>query len=158
MADSNLDFLSTLPLFQELSLQEISILDQYLGLLELGAGDIVFDEGDSGEFVCFVVDGELEVSKKAFSGESSVITRLVKGQTIGEMALVDKLPRSATVTACSPSSLTVLSRRDFEELTVQSPEIAIKILKYLARRLSLNLRKTSNQMSDRLETNQPATA
>lgn len=158
MADSNLDFLSTLPLFQELSLQEIAILDQYLGLLELAAGDTVFDEGDNGEFVCFVVDGELEVSKKGVNGESSMLTKLAKGQTIGEMALIDKLPRSATVTACSPSSLTVLSRRDFEELAVQSPEIAIKILKYLARRLSLNLRRTSNQVSDRLETDQSANA
>jgi CRP-like cAMP-binding protein len=79
-----------------------------------------------------------------------VITKLGKGQTIGEMALVDELPRSATVKTCSPSSLTVLSRKDFEELAVQSPEIAIKILKYLARSLSLSLRKTSNRLSDNL--------
>jgi hypothetical protein len=43
MADSDLDFLSRLPLFQELSLDEISILDQYLGLLELAKGDTVFE-------------------------------------------------------------------------------------------------------------------
>ena len=150
MADSDLDFLSRLPLFQELSLDEISILDQYLGLLELAKGDTVFDEGESGEFVCFVVNGELEVLKKSPDGDSSVITKLGKGQTIGEMALVDELPRSATVRTRSPSSLTVLSRKDFEELAVQSPEIAIKILKYLARSLSLSLRKTSNRLSDNL--------
>jgi len=150
MADSDLDFLSRLPLFQELSLDEISILDQYLGLLELAKGDTVFDEGESGEFVCFVVNGELEVLKKSPGGDSSVITKLGKGQTIGEMALVDELPRSATVRTRSPSSLTVLSRKDFEELAVQSPEIAIKILKYLARSLSLSLRKTSNRLSDNL--------
>jgi CRP/FNR family cyclic AMP-dependent transcriptional regulator len=151
MADSNLDFLSRLPLFQELSLDEISILDQYLGLLELAKDDTVFDEGETGAFVCFVLDGELEVLKKSYSGDSTVITRLGKGQTLGEMALVDELPRSATVRARSPSSLTVLSRKDFEELAVQSPEIAIKILKYLARSLSLSLRKTSNRLSDSLE-------
>ena len=150
MANGNLDFLSRLPLFQELSLDEISILDQYLGLLELAKGDTVFDEGESGEFVCFVVNGELEVLKKSAGGDSSVITKLGKGQTIGEMALVDELPRSATVRTRSPSSLTVLSRKDFEELAVQSPEIAIKILKYLARSLSLSLRKTSNRLSDNL--------
>jgi len=148
MADSNLEFLSRLPLFQALSLDEISILDQYLGLLELSKGDTVFDEGENGGFVCFVVDGELEVSKKTLNGDSSVITKLGKGQAIGEMALIDELPRSATVKARSASSLTVLSRRDFEELAAQSPEIAIKILKYLARSLSLNLRRASNRMSD----------
>ena len=148
MADSNLEFLSRLPLFQELSLDEISILDQYLGLLELAKGDTVFDEGENGGFVCFVVNGELEVLKHSPNGESSLITKLGKGQAIGEMALIDELPRSATVKAHSPSSLTVLSRKDFEELTAQSPEIAIKILKYLARSLSLNLRRTSNMVSD----------
>jgi len=156
MADSNLDFLSRLPLFQELSLDEISILDQYLGLLELSKGDTVFDEGESGEFVCFVVNGELEVLKKSPGGDSSTITKLGKGQTIGEMALIDELPRSATVRARSPSSLTVLSRKGFEELAGQSPEIAIKILKYLARSLSLNLRKTSNRVSDHLDADQSA--
>ncbi len=156
MADSNLDFLSRLPLFQELSLDEISILDQYLGLLELAKGDTVFDEGESGEFVCFVVNGELEVLKKSPGGDSSTITKLGKGQTIGEMALIDELPRSATVRARSPSSLTVLSRKGFEELAGQSPEIAIKILKYLARSLSLNLRKTSNRVSDHLDADQSA--
>jgi len=156
MADSNLDFLSRLPLFQELSLDEISILDQYLGLLELAKGDTVFDEGESGEFVCFVVNGELEVLKKSPGGDSSTITKLGKGQTIGEMALIDELPRSATVRARSPSSLTVLSRKGFEELAGQSPEIAIKILKYLARSLSLNLRKTSNRVSGHLDADQSA--
>ena len=156
MANGNLDFLSRLPLFQELSLEEISILDQYLGLLELAKGDTVFDEGENGEFVCFVVNGELEVLKESPDGELSPITRLGKGQAIGEMALVDKLPRSATVKARSPSSLTVLSQRGFEELAAQSPEIAIKILKYLARSLSLNLRRTSNRISDHLDTDQSA--
>jgi len=156
MADNNLDFLSRLPLFQELSLDEISILDQYLGFLELAKGDTVFDEGESGEFVCFVVNGELEVLKKSPGGDSSTITKLGKGQTIGEMALIDELPRSATVRARSPSSLTVLSRKGFEELAGQSPEIAIKILKYLARSLSLNLRKTSNWVSDHRDADQSA--
>ena len=156
MADNNIDFLSRLPLFQALSLDEISILDQYLGLLELAKGDTVFDEGESGEFVCFVVNGELEVLKKSPGGDSSTITKLGKGQTIGEMALIDELPRSATVRARSPSSLTVLSRKGFEELAGQSPEIAIKILKYLARSLSLNLRKTSNRVSGHLDADQSA--
>ena len=156
MANGNIDFLSRLPLFQELSLDEISILDQYLGLLELAKNDTVFDEGESGEFVCFVVNGELEVLKKSPGGDSSTITKLGKGQTIGEMALIDELPRSATVRARSPSSLTVLSRKGFEELAGQSPEIAIKILKYLARSLSLNLRKTSNRVSGHLDADQSA--
>ena len=156
IADSDLDFLSRLPLFQELSLDEISILDQYLGLMELEKGDTVFDEGENGEFVCFVTNGELEVLKKSSNGDSSSITKLGTGQTIGEMALVDELPRSATVKAHSPSSLTVLSRKGFEELAAESPEIAIKILKYLARSLSLNLRRTSNRLSDSLDADQSA--
>ncbi len=156
MVDDKLEFLSRLPLFQELSLDEISILDQYLGLVELATGDTVFDEGESGGFVCFIVDGELEVSKKSPGGGSTLITKLGKGQTIGEMALIDELPRSATVKALQPSSLTVLSRTEFEALAAQSPDIAIKLLKYLARSLSLSLRRTSSRLSDSLEVDQSA--
>jgi CRP-like cAMP-binding protein len=151
--DGNVNFLSKIPLFQDLTLDEISTLDQYLGVMELSRGDIVFNEGEDGDFVCFVIDGELEVLKDSLGGERTQIVKLAAGQTIGEMALVDSLPRSATVRALTPASLTVLSRREFETLLGQDPQIGIKILTHLARTLSLSLRRTSNKLSDSLELN-----
>ena len=149
MVETNVDFLSRIPLFRDLSLDEISNLDQYLGVMELSQGDTVFEEGENGEFVCFVVSGEVEVIKKSFTGETTRLARLGTGQTIGEMALVDELPRSATVKVREPSSLTVLSRKEFDALIARYPEMGVKILKHLARSLSLSLRQTSNQLSDK---------
>ena len=137
MADSNLDFLSRLPLFQELSLDEISILDQYLGLLELAKGDTVFDEGESGEFVCFVVNGELEVLKKSLGGDSSTITKLGKGQTIGEMALIDAEIRSATVTSKTDCQLAVIDQSSFNSLLKHVPDFTLHVMNVLAGRLKI---------------------
>ena len=151
MADNNIDFLSKIPLFQGLSHKEIADLDQYLDFINFEAGETVFEEGDKGEFVCFVLDGELDVIKKSMNGTPTVIAKHGKGESIGEMALIDELPRSATLKARTPLSLTTLSRTEFDTLLEQSPQIGIKILKYLARHLSLSLRKTSNRLSDGLE-------
>ena len=150
MAENSLDTLSKIPLFQGLSLEEISNLDQYLDIIEYEEGDTIFEEGDKGEFVCFVLDGELDVIKKSMNGSPTIIAKHCKGVSIGEMALIDELPRSATLKARTSLSLTTLSRNEFEKLLSDSPQIGIKILKYLARHLSLSLRKTSNNLSDGL--------
>jgi len=143
--------LNRIPLFQGLSLEEIAVLDQYLGEMELAAGEAVFREGEKGDFVCFVTAGELEVIKQSLNAGVTTMALLGKGRSIGEMALIDELPRSATVQARSDARLTLLSRSAFEALSREAPEIGIKILKHLARSLSLSLRRTSNTLSDSLD-------
>ena len=138
-------------LFQDLSLEEVSVLSERLGSMEILENDIVFSDGDAGEFVCFIVDGELEVLKESIDGKVNSLATLNNGQAFGEMALVDGLPRSATIRAISQSTLRVLSRKDFDALLNQAPQIGIKILKHLARGLSLNLRKTSKKLADCME-------
>lgn len=138
-------------LFQDLSLDEVSVLSEHLGSMEILKNDIVFNDGDAGEFVCFIVDGELEVLKESTDGKVSSLATLNNGQAFGEMALVDGLPRSATVRATRQSTLRVLSRKEFDALLNDSPQIGIKILKHLAHGLSLNLRKTSIKLVDCME-------
>lgn len=151
MAENNIDALSQIPLFQDLTRDEISDIDQYLDYIEFEADDTIFEEGEKGKFVCFVLNGELDVIKTSMNGSPTIIAKHNKGESIGEMALIDELPRSATLKARTHLSLTTLSRDEFEKLLIESPQIGIKILKYLARHLSISLRKTSNRLSDGLE-------
>ena len=103
-----------------------------------------------GDFVCFVTKGALDVLKKNEKGKEILIASLGKGRSIGEMAVIDDFPRSATVKAKTHSTLIILTRRGFEQLLDKHPQIGVKLLKGLARLLSMNMRKTSSLLADML--------
>jgi CRP-like cAMP-binding protein len=144
-----IDFLILyIPIFAKLKGEELKIIEKCMNLIEVIPGETVFGEGDRGYYVCFVVDGSLDVLKRSENGEEIVITTLSKGRSIGEMAVIDELPRSATVKAKTKATLLTLSREKFNYLLEEHTVIGIKILKGITRLLSLNLRKTSTRLVD----------
>lgn len=144
-----IDFLIlNIPILARLNDKELRTIEKYMNLVDVTPGEIVFEEGDSGDYVCFVVDGTLDVIKKSATGENIVISALSKGCSIGEMAVIDELPRSATVKARTKSTLITLSQENFNYLLAEHSSIGVKILKGIARLLSMNLRKTSSRLVD----------
>ncbi len=139
-------------LFESLDADELDLVIVSMNPHELAANTTVFKEGAHGNYVCFVVDGTLQVLKSTDNGRESVIATLSEGQSVGEMAIIDGLPRSATVKSVTPASLLLLKRDDFNSLLSKHPEVAAKILKALARMLSIHLRKTSGELSNLLFT------
>ena len=135
-----------IPLFSELMPAEIKILESFLVSHTIQPGEIVFREGTHGNAVCFVVDGELDVVKTR-AGKEHLIATLTKGQSVGEMSIIDGLTRSATIRAVTRASVLILKREDFQKVIEENPQIGIKILKAVARMLSSNLRKTSESFS-----------
>ena len=149
MTQAIIDFLIlNIPIFSRLKDKELMGIEQYMKILEVIPGEIIFKEGERGDYVCFVVEGSLDVLKKTESGESIVISTLAKGRSIGEMAIIDDLPRSATVKAKYKSTLLTLSRESFDYILTKHPDIGVKILKGLASLLCMNLRKTSNRLAE----------
>ncbi len=149
MSKAVLDFLiHNIPILSALSDEELGIIGGYLNYVELTPEEIIFNEGDSGGYVCFVVDGSLQVLKKSESaGTSIVIATLSKGHSMGEMAAVDDLPRSATLKALTKAKLVTLSKDNLDYILADHPTIGIKILKGIARSLSLKLRETSTELA-----------
>lgn len=149
MSQAIVEFLIlNIPILGTLKDKELMVIEKYLNFIELTPGEIVFEEGDSGDFVCFVVEGSLDVVKTSETGEDIVISTLSKGRSIGEMAVIDELPRSATVKARTKATLLTLSRENFEYILSEHSNTGVKILKGIARLLSLNLRKTSSRLAD----------
>ncbi len=138
-----LDSLSKISLFSELEPEQLEFVAKYTLLLSVDAGETVFREGEKGDFVCFVADGLLAVVKAAEDGKIVELTTLPQGSSMGEMAVIDDFPRSATVISRKPSQLITMTRSQFHSIVSTHPEIGISILKGIARVLSLNLRKTS---------------
>jgi CRP-like cAMP-binding protein len=135
-------------LFMALDDDDLNKIDPYIGTVELEAGDTLFSEGDNSNYAAFVIDGQLEVIKKDINNKEKVVSSFSKGSAIGELALLDGLPRSATVRAKSAASVTVLDRQGLDAIIEEELRVGVKILRHLARAVSYNMRRISNQLSD----------
>jgi len=121
-----------------------------MSLNDLKIKEYVFTEGDPGTFMGFVAKGELAVVKKTKQGKLKRLVFIKKGFTFGEMALADTFPRSASVIARAPSEVLTLSQEQLESLCEHHPKTALKVMQGITRILSLNLRRTSGELSDHL--------
>ena len=142
------DSLSNIPLFDRLNGQELGVLAKYVNVIDVNPGEYIFKEGDNGDYVCFVEKGSLDVMKKSSAGGTAIIATLTRGRSIGEMAVIDNFPRSATIRARTKATLLTLTRSGFDLILEQEPTIGVKILKGISRLLSQNLRRTSSQLAD----------
>ena len=142
------DSLSNIPLFDRLNGQELGVLAKYVNVIDVNPGEYIFKEGDKGDYVCFVEKGSLDVMKRSSAGGTAIIATLTRGRSIGEMAVIDKFPRSATIRARTKATLLTLTRSGFDLILEQEPTIGVKILKGISRLLSQNLRRTSSQLAD----------
>ncbi len=96
------------------------------------AGEVVFTEGEQGDRLFIVISGLVQVWKNHGSPNASLLSEYGPGRLFGEMALVDRLPRSATALAVEQTSLLSLSREDFRGLVTQYPELAMSVMRSLS--------------------------
>ncbi len=144
------DSLIGMPMFANLNITDLELASEYMNLIDVNAGDMIFREGDIGDYVCFVVNGQLEVIKKTENGKKVVLCKLRYNSSIGEMALIDEFQRSASVRAYTKATLITLTRTSFNRILGKHPYIGIQILKGISRLLTLNLRKTSSRLAGHL--------
>ncbi|MDB4970436.1 MAG: Cyclic nucleotide-binding domain protein [Myxococcales bacterium] len=99
------------------------------------AGTVLFREGDPGKHMYVIQSGRIELTRRVRGKEAHLAT-LPAGEFFGEMAIINKHPRSATATALEDSHLLVLDARTFEAMIRGNAEIAIRMIKKLAARLA----------------------
>ncbi|RZB33709.1 MAG: CRP/FNR family transcriptional regulator, cyclic AMP receptor protein [Desulfobacteraceae bacterium Eth-SRB2] len=104
-----IDYLIDFPLFDALKGNQLNIVAAHMNYYEINKSVILFKEGDKGNYICFVLDGVIDVLKKSVTGDSVVIAALPKGRSFGEMSIIDNFPRSATAKARTKSSFLTLA-------------------------------------------------
>lgn len=128
--------LARIPLFSELSQEDLAELEMAAGTLTLKAGERLMRQGQEGAEFYAILSGSLQLSvRSGGDGEPFVVAVLGPGDYLGEMALLDETPRSATADALEPCELIVLERQRFLEVVRSRPEVALSLLRGLARRL-----------------------
>jgi CRP-like cAMP-binding protein len=150
MSKAIIDLLIDIPIFDSLKSDELHTIARYMTFMDFKPREVVFQEGDKGDYVCFVAAGSLTVLKKNEKGKQVIIATLNKGRSIGEMAIIDDFPRSATVKARNDTTLIILTRKGFDQILANHSTVGVKILKGISRLLSMNLRQTSSRLADYL--------
>jgi CRP-like cAMP-binding protein len=125
-----LQHLAEVPLFSALSKKELSLVARRAEDVEVSPGAILTSEGAAGHEFFVILDGTAKVSRKGRK-----VASLGPGAAFGELALLDRAPRNATVTAETPMELVVLGQREFVGLIDEVPGFARKLLAGMARRL-----------------------
>jgi CRP-like cAMP-binding protein len=112
----------------------------------VAAGDAIFREGDKGDYMYVIVEGQVQIRKEV-SGKPVVLATLNPGAFFGEMAIVDHTERTATALALSDTTVAAIPATQLETLLTQRPELGAKMLRTLVRRLIF----TTNQVIDEKE-------
>jgi CRP/FNR family transcriptional regulator, cyclic AMP receptor protein len=105
---------------------------KYTDFESFTGGDIIFKEGDPGEVMYAVIEGEVDLKVN-----DKVIYTVGAGEVLGEMALIDKKPRSATAVAKTPCKLVIIDEKRFTFLIQQTPMFVTQIMKVMADRLRM---------------------
>ncbi|MCJ7432767.1 MAG: SpoIIE family protein phosphatase [Anaerolineales bacterium] len=130
------NLLAKIPFFADLPLDELDDLIAILDVRELKPSEILFSEGDLGEHLYMVVDGELEVLMAAGKPQELLLNVLRDGEYLGEMSLImEGGIRTASVRARCASTLLSLSRAQFNDLIQRHPPLATSLVRVLSQRL-----------------------
>jgi CRP-like cAMP-binding protein len=128
--DLYLDHLAQVPLFSTCSRKDLQKLGRASDEIAVGAGKVLVQEGKPGHEFFLIEDGTAEVRRN-----NRKVATLGKGDFFGELSLLDRSPRSATVVAQSDMTLVVLGQREFAGVIDEVPAMAHKLLAALAARL-----------------------
>jgi CRP-like cAMP-binding protein len=105
-------------------------------LVEFNEGDLIFSEGDRSQEMFIVQSGAVEVVKQSPDG-NVVLARLERGDFLGEMSLLESLPRSATAVARGKTRLLVIQPGGFLLKIRRDPTFAFELMQSLSRRIRL---------------------
>ena len=132
--DAKVELIKKVPLFSRLSKDSLQQVASIADEIDLPEGKELTREGDRGREFFVLLEGQAEVRKG-----SDVINTLGQGDFLGEIALVTKQPRTATVTTTSPVRALVITERDFASLLRRSPDVGQGVLEALAERVAHEL-------------------
>lgn len=129
--DAKLELLKGVPLFARCTKKELAEIATIADEIDLAEGKQLTKEGGRGREFFVLVEGSADVKRKR-----KKIGTLGPGDFLGEIALVTKTPRTATVTTTSPVRALVVSEQNFRRLLARSPDVQIKVLEALAERVA----------------------
>lgn len=129
------EFIRKIPLFMDLSPEETESLGQLTIVRKYRKNMIVFMEGEPGEALYFLLSGKVKISKLSSDGREQILHILQAGDIFAEVVLIDRGVYPATAEVIEEAQVAMLRNDDVENLIRSNPDIALKILKVMSKRL-----------------------
>ena len=124
-----------IPLFAQVADADLEQIASHLIERRYPRNTTIVEEGLPGDYMYIIREGRVKVTKLSDDGREKILEFLDEGAFVGEMALFERAPRSASVKTLTPVRLLALSRIDFIGLLKKSPDIAMSVIQELSRRL-----------------------
>jgi CRP-like cAMP-binding protein len=128
--DAFVDHLQPVPMFSACSKRDLQLVARRAEDVRVPAGKVLVNEGETGHEFFVILDGTARVTRRG-----KRVATLGPGSAFGELALLDKAPRNATVIAETPMELVVLGQREFAGIIDEVPGFSRKLLAGMASRL-----------------------
>lgn len=128
--DPKVELIESVPMFCRLGHRELAQVARLVDEVEVPAGKVLMRQGESGDQMFIVVSGTFRVER-----DGRTISERGPGSALGEIALLSKGPRTATVTALEPSTLLVAGQREFHALMDDHPTVRLQLLAGLATKI-----------------------
>jgi CRP-like cAMP-binding protein len=112
---------------------EKTTFEKHVRMYDLGAA--IFRENDEGNEMFIIIQGLVEIRKSTGPASSKILATLQKGDMFGEMAIIEKQPRSATAVAVQPTRVLVLNEKLYDNMVGTNPDFARKMNRVLSERI-----------------------
>jgi CRP/FNR family transcriptional regulator len=129
------ELLGSLPLFESLNERELAELVAVAVPRTFQRGEVIFQEGSQGDVLYVIREGRVLIKREHTGGRTIALAEMGKGDLFGELAVFDKEVRSATVECIEPTKAVALTAGDVSRVLTRNPEIAVKVIVALSRRL-----------------------
>ncbi|MES2626297.1 MAG: cyclic nucleotide-binding domain-containing protein [Pseudomonadota bacterium] len=137
--------------FVDFTRDNIISLANYMQVYHAAPGDTIIREGDTDDYMLFIMEGRINIVKADEHGELRAMTSVGPGATLGEMSMIDGEPRFASCIAIDATTFSVFSRDSMVDIIMADPALGAKILIKLVTLLSQRLRETSTSLLPYLE-------
>jgi CRP/FNR family cyclic AMP-dependent transcriptional regulator len=139
-----MQMLENVPLFSGLPATELAEIEQHGTVKSYRKNTIVINQDDETCSLYVILAGRVKVFISGEDGREAVLNHQSAGDYFGDLALIDRQPRVASVITTEPSTMMIISREDFLKCLAKNPEIAINLIKPMTSRMRMLARNVSN--------------
>jgi len=141
MNNQKQDFLSKIDIFQDLAPGEVDQLNHQVMMTTCEAGRVFYTPNENGEALFLLKKGRVQLYRLSTDGKKLVVATLNEGTIFGEMSLIGHGMHNTFAEAIDDCTLCVMSRSDVERLILEKPQVAMRFLEAMAKRLQATERK-----------------
>jgi CRP-like cAMP-binding protein/RsiW-degrading membrane proteinase PrsW (M82 family) len=127
--------LHRIEIFKNVSLANLENLSRAISVQTTGDGQVLFDEGDEGDAMYLIEEGQIGIYVKDRTGQEKLLRTFQPGGVVGEFALLDGQPRSARAQASGQARVLALQREVFTMFIQSRPQVVLAMLQYLAEKV-----------------------